>query len=335
MCALYAGEVVSKISDFLIYAYGFYSERPAQEFDTAEDLAADASDESYSWLHMHALHAGTRNFLENDTDLEPIIIDAMLVEETRPRALVKDDGMLIILRAINFDEGAEPEDMISIRLWIDEKKVISTRCRDIRAIGDIIGLIENDKAPISPGDFLITITDRLFERMEPFFADLEDRISKAEELLARNREDEIADDAALVRKRTAIFTRFVTPQKAVLEALLKAKFEWFEEEHREHLVESLDRVTRYVEELQELRERSQILNDELNSAHGRRLNDITYIFSVAATVFLPLSFLTGLMGVNVGGMPGVESGKAFWSFTGLCVLIIVGQVFVFKKLKWF
>lgn len=171
--------------------------------------------------------------------------------------------------------------------------------------------------------------------MEPFFVDLEDRISRAEELLASGRHDEITDDAALVRKRTAIFSRYVTPQKVLLETLLKAEFDWFSEENREHLVESLDRVTRYVEELQELRERSQILSDELNSAHGRRLNDITYIFSVAATIFLPLSFLTGLMGINVGGMPGVDSGDAFWAFSGLCVLIVAVQVFVFKKWKWF
>ncbi len=335
MYVLYAGEVVSQLNDYLIYSYAFNTEGHAEKLEAAKELDIGAAKQSYSWLHMHALHEGTRDFLENDTDLEPIIIDAMLAEETRPRALVKDDGMLVILRAINFDQGADPADMISIRLWIDNKKVISTRCRDIRAIGDIIDFIEQDKAPLSPCDFLITITDRLFERMQPFFADLEDRISRAEELLARNEEDEIADDAALVRKRTAIFARYVTPQKAVLETLVKAKYEWFEEEHREHLVESLDRVTRYVEELQELRERSQILNDELNNAHGRRLNDITYIFSVAATVFLPLSFLTGLMGINVGGMPGIENDQAFWGFAGFCVLIIVAQVAIFKKLKWF
>jgi zinc transporter len=135
--------------------------------------------------------------------------------------------------------------------------------------------------------------------------------------------------------RTAIFNRYVIPQKKVLETLLSCNQPWLTEEHKEHLAESLDRVTRYVEELNELRERSQILNDELNNAHGRRLNDITYIFSVAATVFLPLSFLTGLLGVNVGGIPGIESTNGFWVFTGLCIAIIIAQVALFKKLKWF
>ena len=335
MSARCAREKVNTVSEPIIYAYSFDAQGRARVLDVEAERPFEVADTSYAWVHMQALHPGTRRFLDDHADLEPIVVDAMLAEETRPRALLKGDGMLVILRAMNLNEGADPEDMISIRLWIDADKVISTRRRDIKAIADIIGFVERDDAPRGPCGFLITITDRLFERMEPFFVDLEDRISRAEELLASGRHDEITDDAALVRKRTAIFSRYVTPQKVLLETLLKAEFDWFSEENREHLVESLDRVTRYVEELQELRERSQILRDELNSAHGRRLNDITYIFSVAATIFLPLSFLTGLMGINVGGMPGVDSGDAFWAFSGLCVLIVAVQVFVFKKWKWF
>lgn len=318
-----------------IYAYKLETDGSAQALnpDESDDLLKPGG--GYSWLHMCALCTDTRAFLEGSTDLDPIIIDAMLVEETRPRALIKEDGMLIILRAMNLNEDQDPEDMISIRMWIDENKVITTRRRDIKAIDDIIGFIQSGKAPVSTCDFLTMITDRLFERMEPFLIDLEDHISKAEETLASGDDKATSNDVCLGRKRAAIFTRYVTPQKKVLETLLKAEFKWLKEEHKQHLVESLDRVTRYVEELYELRARSQILNDEINNAHGRRLNDITYIFSVAATIFLPLSFLTGLMGINIGGMPGIDSHSAFWIFTGFCTTIVTIQVAMFKKFKWF
>jgi len=314
-------------NDHFLHAYYFDKDGKAKISDMQMD------NEGYHWFHMCAMDSKTRKFLEKDMD--PIITDAMLAEETRPRILAKDNGALIILRAMNLYEGEEPEDMISIRIWIDEKKIISTRRRDIKAIEDIIRFIEERKPIPGPCDFLIIITDRLFQRMEPFLIQLEENISKAEENLAADKRDEILEDAAFVRKRTAIFLRYITPQKVVLEELLKTNFKWLREEHKEHLAESLDRVTRYVEELYELRDRSQILNDEINNLHNRRLNDITYIFSVAATIFLPLSFLTGLMGINIGGMPGVESGSAFWIFTSLCIFIIAAQVIIFRKLKWF
>jgi zinc transporter len=320
--------------NFFIHAFGLGPNGHGEILKRDEPPDLSQMKDGYAWLHMCAFENSTRDYFENHAALDPIIIDAMLARETRPRALIKDDGALIILRAMNLHEGEDPEDMISIRIWIDSNRIITTRRRDIKAIDDIVEFIQNDDGPVAPGNFLTMITDRLFERMEPFFIDLEDRISKAEELLASG-EDDVAEDASMVRKRTAIFTRYVIPQKKVLETLLSCNQPWLTEEHKEHLAESLDRVTRYVEELHELRERSQILNDELNNAHGRRLNDITYIFSVAATVFLPLSFLTGLLGVNVGGIPGIDNSNGFWVFTGLCIAIIIAQVALFKKLKWF
>ena len=319
----------------ILYSYSFDAEGRAQTLDLSKVASLLPIEGGYHWIHMCALHKATRDFLENDSDLDPIIIDALLAPETRPRALIKEDGMLIILRAVNVNDNQDPEDMISIRMWIDDAKIITTRVRDIKAIEDIVDCIKAEKGPHSPCDFLTMITDGLFERMEPVFANLEDCISRAEELLASDQDDKMSEDAVLVRKRIAVFMRYVAPQKALLETLLKAELKCLREEHKEHLVESLDRVTRYVEELHELRDRSQILNDELNNIHGRRLNDITYIFSVAATVFLPLSFLTGLMGINIGGMPGVENDLAFWGFAGLCIVIVIVQVSLFRKLNWF
>jgi len=318
-----------------IHAYHLNKSGKTQALTPDNNTTLPEPKEGYYWLHMCALSTDTREYLENNTDLEPIVIDAMLAEETRPRTLVKDNGVLVILRAVNLYEGEDPEDMISIQMWIDENKVITTRRRDIKAIDDIVDFIQQRKGPTDPSEFLTMITDRVFGRMEPFFDDLEDCISKAEERLATGKHGQISEDVAIARKRTAIFIRNVTPQKTLLETLLKADLKWLKQENKEHLVESHDRVTRYVEELNELRDRSQILNEEINNAHARRLNGITYIFSVAATIFLPLGFLTGVMGINIGGMPGLESSSGFWIFTSLCIVIIIVQVALFKKLKWF
>jgi zinc transporter len=323
------------IDDFLLQGYHFDLHGAATQLKSFREINLDTKQSGYHWLHMCALHGETREYLEESSDLDPIIIDALLAAETRPRALVKSSGALVILRAMNLIQDENPEDMISSRIWIDREKIITTRRRDIKAIDDIVSCIAEGKGPVSPADFLVMITDRVFARMEPFFVDLEDRISKTEELLASGKQDEVTDDAALVRKRAAIFMRYVAPQKAVLEALLSAEFPWIGEEHKEHLVESLDMVTRYVEELQELRDRSQIINDELNNIHARRQNEISYIFSVAATIFLPLGFLTGLMGINIGGMPWVDEASAFWFFSGVCTLMVIAQVALFRKMGWF
>ena len=66
-----------------------------------------------------------------------------------------------------------------------------------------------------------------------------------------------------------------------------------------------------------------------------KLNKNMYVLSVISAIFLPLGFLTGLFGINIGGIPGVEDPNAFWVFSGILVVIVSLQIWIFKKLGWF
>jgi len=318
----------------LLHAYIISPEGTSREV-TMKEAAQHDKDDGVLWIHMHTESAETRTWLEDSTDLDPIIIDAMLRKETRPRIIKRNDGVMIILRAMNLVDEDIPEDMISLRMWIDEHRIITTRRRDIKAIADILHCIERGNAPTTPPNFLIAITNRVFSRMEPFIEELEESISNTETQIAENIEPSLTDGIGRARMQAAIFKRYITPQKNVIESLLDAKFTWLADIHRHQLAEDLDRIIRYTEELAELHDRSQILSEEIRNIHAEKLNDSAYGFSVVATIFLPLSFLTGLMGINIGGMPGINSSDAFWLFAGLCLFLASAQIVIFKKLKWF
>ena len=64
------------------------------------------------------------------------------------------------------------------------------------------------------------------------------------------------------------------------------------------------------------------------------MNQTMYMLSIVAAIFLPLGFLTGLLGINVGGMPGVDSSNAFWITCSALVVLMGFQFFIFRKLKW-
>lgn len=90
-----------------------------------------------------------------------------------------------------------------------------------------------------------------------------------------------------------------------------------------------------IEDLDAIRERSQIVKDELANILSDKLNHNLYVLSVVAAIFLPLGFLTGLLGINIGGIPGVDDPNAFAIFCGLSAVLVAGQVWLFKKLRWF
>ena len=323
------------MGDHVLLAYTFANGK-------AEQLNGNAianqikSTEHLSWVHMDANHPETKSWLEKEAEyLDPFIIEALLADETRPRMTQIDKGVLLILRGVNLNKDANPEDMVSIRLWIDEYRIISVRRRRLKAISDIDEKIKAGKIPENAGHFICMLTSRLFERMEPVLSELDELTDDVEEQVLEDVDSSLRKSIINVRKQAIIYRRYMAPQKDAIGQLRMSDIEWLQDTHRRQLQESHNHVTRYVEDLDAIRERAQIVKDELANILSDRLNKNMYVLSVIAAIFLPLGFLTGLLGINVGGIPGTESDSAFWLFSGILVAIVAVQVFIFKKLKWF
>ncbi len=112
----------------------------------------------------------------------------------------------------------------------------------------------------------------------------------------------------------------MAPQRNLITHLLETKIDWFAKHNHHHMIEAHDNITRFVEELDSVRERSQVISDEVANMLTERLNENLYALSVVAAIFLPIGFLMGLLGVNVVGIPGAENPQAFLVFCGMLVL---------------
>jgi len=289
-----------------------------------------------AWVHLDANAPSTRVWLENELSyLDDIIIDALLADETRPRILEFDAGALLILRGVNLNEQAQPEDMISIRVWVDANRIITIQRRNLKATKDIYDRLIAGKGPANSGDFIAQLVGRLMERMEPVFLELDQALDDIEEQVIDDPDVKERQPVISIRKQAITFRRYIVPQRDVIAFLRTSEQPWLEQGHKRKLQESLDRVLRYIEDLDAIRERAQIVKDELANALADRLNKNMYVLSVIAAVFLPLGFLTGLLGINVGGIPGAENDDAFYIFIGCMIVLVCLQVLIFKKLKWF
>lgn len=282
------------------------------------DLEGDAvsdtlKSQTLSWVHLDANMPETREWLEKEISyLDPFITEALLADETRPRMTQVGNGVLLILRGVNLNENADPEDMVSIRLWIDQHRIISVRRRKLKAAWDIEEKLKAGNGPRDSGEFISMLTARLFARMEPTLTSLDDNTDLVEEKILESANSELREDIVHIRKQAIIFRRYMAPQRDAISQLRSCDLEWLSDLHKRHLQESLNHVTRYVEDLDAVRERAQIVKDELANILADRLNKNMYVLSVIAAIFLPLGFLTGLLGINVGGIPGTESESAFW-----------------------
>ncbi len=288
-----------------------------------------------AWVHLAADAPGLRNWIGTWLGyLDPHILTALLAEETRPRAMPLDDGIMLILRGVNLNEGAEPEDMVSVRIWLDPARIVTVSRRRLASLDDMRVGLEAGRGPIRPGAFLCDLVEHLGSRIETFLRDLDDETDALEEDVLTDLSPELRARVTETRRRIVGFRRHIAPQRDALSLLAQANVHLLDETDHRRLFESHDRLIRTVEELDAMRERLQVVKDELQAALADRLNRNLYILSVISAIFLPLGFLTGLLGINVGGIPGADWSMAFWAFCSGLAIVVALQLLILRLVRW-
>lgn len=310
-----------------------YSVKPDGKYDKLDwnELDTQPVGDGYVWIHLSRGTETTRKWLFSKSGLDPIVCDALLADETRPRCTPFGKGLIVNLRGVNATPDNDPSDLVSIRLWIEPGRVISTRRLKTSAISEIRDRIEAGQGPRHADDFLVELADRLIQRMETVVTQLDDAVDELEEFVLTRHDRDVRGRIAEVRRQAISLRRYIAPQREAMSGLTSGLADWIDLRHRARLREIADKITRYVEDLDSARERSAIIHEELAVRLSEQMNRTMYTLSIVATIFLPLSLLTGLLGINVGGIPGAETPWAFWAVCGFIVVAAVSEMWVFRR----
>ena len=286
------------------------------------------------WVHLERADPRAQAWLRQRAGLTPVTIEALLAEETRPRTFRGKRGTIAILRGVNTNPGADPEDMVAIRLWCDGHRLISIRQRRLRTPRVALqALVEGIGAASVPALFERLISG-LIERLGGVIEQLDDDLDAIEEEVGEGDPSDLRARLGDLRQEAVRLRRYMAPQRDAVALLWQEPPEWLDETSRLRLREAGDRLMQQVEALDAARERAVVLKDDVANQVAERMNRNTYILSIVAAIFLPLGFVTGLLGINVGGMPGMENGAAFWiTCAGIVVMLLV-QLVIFRKLRW-
>jgi zinc transporter len=299
------------------------------------EIQAEAGrEEGLTWLHLDYSESATRRWLLEESGLDPIVAEALLADETRPRVVPSGDGLLVILRGVNLNPGADPEDMVSIRLWIERNQVISFRRHHLMAVEDLKEALERGNGPTNAGEFLVALCAALVERVGGVLEELHDELDGLEEEVLSAESHGLRPKLANLRRQAIALRRYLAPQREALSRLLSERVAWLEEAERARLREIVDRTTRYVEDLDSARDRAAVTQEELASRLAEAMNQKMYVVALVAAIFLPLGLLTGLLGINVGGIPGAERSDAFVLVCLLLVAIAALLLWALRRRHW-
>ena len=292
------------------------------------------STDSPTWLHFDYSKPGVEKELLA-LGLDDWVIESLVRVDTRPRTVALDDGMLVMLRGINMNPGADPEDMVSLRLWLSSDRLISVRQRRLFAVQDVADQLSQSRGPHNVPEILVAIVERMADRIKDFVDTIEDRITDFEDRVEKHPPAEIRANVSEVRRQTAVVRRFISPQRDALDALCRDSKGILSQEQTFMVREQADRIAREVEDLDLVRERSLVVTEELLNRIAQEQNNRMYVLSIIAAIFLPITFITGLFGMNVAGLPGTENAAAFLMVAGAMAGVTVLTLVLLRAKRWF
>jgi len=294
--------------------------------------APDAGDGAL-WLHMERHDPAVQTWLEAGPGVPPSVARALLEEDTRPRCVIRPDGVLLILRGVNLDPAAQHEETVAIRLWATADRVLSLRRYRIMAVTELREALERGEGPATVAGLVLRIVESLTARMMP-------EIDAMEAALDGLEVDSLGDGSAVdrarlaaIRRRTLVLHRYLAPQREALVEFRRGAGDRLPGLDPADFQETVDRVTRLVEDLEALSSRAAIVEDGLALKVAERMNRNMYWLSIVATVFLPIGFVTGLLGVNVGGIPGSDNPWAFAGLVALLAALIGFEVWLMRRMR--
>lgn len=285
----------------------------------------------FVWLHVEGAVAASRDDLP--VYVPALAANALLAHETRPRCDEVDDAALINLRGTGAQDVAGSDGLVSIRVWVEGARVTSVSRHRLAALTKVEAAMQAGR--LSDGDdFVAALAQAISTELDPQVADLGDRLDDCEGMLDGGDIYALRRQIAAIRSQAIVLRRFVAPDRDALAEMAQLAFDWISKEDRMHLREAADRFARMAEELEAVRERAGLLHEQLTDLRAETIDQRSLAIAVTAFIFLPLTFVTGLLGMNVKGIPFADHPQAFWGVVAFCAVMAAAVMGWFAWRHW-
>lgn len=260
--------------------------------------------------------------------------DQIALPSLRSRCTVLDDKALVVLRVVR--PGASPDDIGRqlLSLWIERGRVIIASELNIPDVLGISQWQQGHHAPLTPADLVARLGLRAADRLEPLVERLADTLDDIEESMMTERPTDSRANLSTLRRNLINFRRLIWPQRDVLNTLEIEDLSFFSPRDRARLREAGSRVARLGDELQALSERAVLVHEQILDSRAEQMNRAMLILAAVTVVFMPLTVISGVLGMNVAGIPFADNPNAFWIVATILAVIGAFSLWIMRFQKW-
>ncbi|MGF6228523.1 zinc transporter [Inquilinus ginsengisoli] len=333
MDAVRAAPVSFHFGDAVAAAYRFDPESGACR-QTGVDPLPEAG-EGWVWLHLKLTDTRARHWLGRHGILPPAVAQWLLDGPDRVQVQRLDGWLVGAANGLHHDFAFEPDQISRLRFCLGPNLLVTGRRHPLRVVDEVCRSLAAGSAPETALGMLALIAGHLAAEAEAAVEKLMDEVDGIEDRVLDDRSTSrtVEDRQALgrIRRRAATLRRHLLPEGAVVAAGLDDLPGWADPAGRTGLAAAAERFSRVARGVDEVIDRARMLQEEIAAQRAEAMNRSLLVLAILTAVFLPMTLITGIFGMNVAGLPGLETPTAFlW----VMLLILAAGVATLVLMFW-
>ena len=277
-----------------------------------------------------------RRLFKDEFDLNDLAIDDCQRERHPPKLEWFDDYFFLLLKGFTADTRSIDYSIVHISFFVGQRFIVTRHALTSPSIDRIWGMLESGKESLQKGPVHVCyrVVRTIIDRYTPIIMNLEERLDDLEEEMYDDPSDRLLAELSNYNSRLKKLRRIFGYQETVMGNLKDSDTEIFMKENMHEfndLHEQMERLSSLTGLMQEL---ARDLMDGYITLSSHRLNKIMKVLTITAVIFLPLSLLAGIYGMNFEHMPELRIADAYYVVIGVMIGIAVGLLALFRYLKW-
>lgn len=294
----------------------------------------DISEEKkWIWVDLNEPTKEESEILVDYFNFHPLSVEDATLVQQRPKFKQYDDYQFIVFHALDLNTLESEE----VDIFIGDNFIVTFHRERYEEIDTIKRKLFNKSIEINePKDILLNILDDIVDNYFPFIYDIEDKVFNFED---RHNLDittkTLIDDTFDLRQELLIIKRTVQPMRDLVYRMREGKVLHLNEQQFLYITHINDHLMKQMEMVDSSREMTSDIRDNYISLNSFKMNNIMKILTIYSVVFMPLTLIAGIYGMNFTYMPELEWHNGYYIVLLIMIAIAIMMLIVFKKKRWF
>ncbi len=319
----------------------FYAPRGAERVEHLDApeaiLALYRQRDGLLWVDLAAPTAEELDRLETDFGLHPVAVQICREVTSQPIIHNYETYLFLALHAVDCAEHEEDVATLEVDIFWGPDFVVTVHRDEVRSIASLRELCDGLPPPVMEcgADFFVhDLVDRIIDNFTPTLERMGSVVEDCEEAIFRRPSDVILRRLLDLRRAMAYLLRVATAQRDVVGRIVRREFPQITGEALAYWRDAYDHLVRMVQAVEAQRDLIAATRDAYLSVVSNRMNEVMKVLTIIATIFIPVTFIAGVYGMNFDWMPELNQPWGYPAVLGVMAAVAGGMLLYFRRKRW-